>query len=83
ITIDGTTYELAKPFFVMATQNPIEYEGTYPLPEAQLDRFLLKITMGYPTMDEELEILNRFQNIPPIDQLKPVIDINGLLSLQK
>lgn len=83
ITIDGTTYELAKPFFVMATQNPIEYEGTYPLPEAQLDRFLLKITMGYPTMVEELEILNRFQNIPPIDTLKPVIDIDGLLSLQK
>ena len=83
ITIDGKTYELPKPFFVMATQNPIEYEGTYPLPEAQLDRFLLKITMGYPTIDEELEILNRYQNIPPIDQLKPVIDIDDLLSLQR
>ncbi|XRG80427.1 MoxR family ATPase [Rossellomorea sp. GAMAL-10_SWC] len=83
ITIDGITYELAKPFFVMATQNPIEYEGTYPLPEAQLDRFLLKMTMGYPTIDEELEILNRLQNIPPIEELKPVIDIDGLLSLQK
>lgn len=83
ITIDGTTYKLPKPFFVMATQNPIEYEGTYPLPEAQLDRFLLKMTMGYPTIDEELEVLNRLQNIPPIEELKPVIDIDGLLSLQK
>ncbi|TKI79667.1 AAA family ATPase, partial [Bacillus wiedmannii] len=59
ITIDGMTRPLPKPFFVMATQNPVEYEGTYPLPEAQLDRFLLKLKMGYPTLEEEFEILNR------------------------
>ena len=59
LTIDGVTYRLEKPFFVMATQNPIEYEGTYPLPEAQLDRFLLKLEMGYPDLEEEIEILNR------------------------
>ena len=57
LTIDGVTYMLEKPFFVMATQNPVEYEGTYPLPEAQLDRFLLKLEMGYPDLAEEIEIL--------------------------
>ena len=57
VTIDGVTMQIPKPFFVMATQNPIEYEGTYPLPEAQLDRFLLKIKMGYPTPKEEMEVL--------------------------
>ena len=61
ITIDGITRPLPKPFFVMATQNPVEYEGTYSLPEAQLDRFLLKLKMGYPTPEEEFEILNRME----------------------
>ncbi len=65
ITIDGMTRPLPKPFFVMATQNPVEYEGTYPLPEAQLDRFLLKLKMGYPTQEEEFEILNRMEKTPP------------------
>lgn len=83
ITIDGVTHQLGKPFFVMATQNPIEYEGTYPLPEAQLDRFLLKMKMGYPDIEEELEVLNRVMNNPPIDSLKPVIDLSSLLFLQK
>jgi MoxR-like ATPase len=83
ITIDGVTHKLKKPFFVMATQNPNEYEGTYSLPEAQLDRFLLKMKMGYPTIDEEIEVLNRVQKVSPIDELYPVIDINELLSLQK
>ena len=63
----------------MATQNPIEYEGTYPLPEAQLDRFLLKMKMGYPDIDEEMEVLNRAQKVPPIEDLYPVIDLEGLL----
>ncbi|BBP87534.1 hypothetical protein BsIDN1_11520 [Bacillus safensis] len=58
VTVDGETMPLADPFFVMATQNPVEYEGTYPLPEAQMDRFLFKLQMGYPTMLEELEVLN-------------------------
>ena len=61
VTIDGETRKLDKPFFVMATQNPIEYEGTYPLPEAQLDRFLLKMKMGYPEPEEEMEVLHRAQ----------------------
>ncbi|MCL6574030.1 MAG: MoxR family ATPase [Bacillus sp. (in: Bacteria)] len=83
ITVDGVTHMLKKPFFVMATQNPIEYEGTYPLPEAQLDRFLLKMKMGYPDIAEEIEVLNRAQKAPPIEDLSPVIDLEGLLALQK
>lgn len=83
VTIDGVTHKLKKPFFVMATQNPIEHEGTYPLPEAQLDRFLLKVKMGYPDTDEEIEVLNRAQKVPPIEELYPAIDIDGLLSLQR
>jgi MoxR-like ATPase len=82
VTIDGITHKLKKPFFVMATQNPIEYEGTYPLPEAQLDRFLLKMKMGYPDLYEEIEVLNRAQKVPPIEDLYPVIDLEGLRALQ-
>lgn len=67
----------------MATQNPIEYEGTYPLPEAQLDRFLLKMKMGYPSLLEEIDILNRVERKAPIDDLQPVIAVEELLSLQK
>ena len=83
VTIDGVTHKLHKPFFVMATQNPIEYEGTYPLPEAQLDRFLLKMKMGYPDLQEEVEVLNRAQKIPPIEDLHPVIDLDELRALQQ
>ncbi|MCH6269376.1 MULTISPECIES: AAA family ATPase [Neobacillus] len=83
VTIDGVTHKLQKPFFVMATQNPIEYEGTYPLPEAQLDRFLLKMKMGYPDIQEEIEVLNRAQKVPPIEDLQPVIDLEGLRALQQ
>lgn len=83
VTIDGVTMQIPKPFFVMATQNPIEYEGTYPLPEAQLDRFLLKIKMGYPSSKEELEVLSRAQISTPIEELQPVISLEELLSLQK
>ncbi|WP_102272805.1 AAA family ATPase [Cytobacillus massiliigabonensis] len=82
VTIDGVTHKLEKPFFVMATQNPIEYEGTYPLPEAQLDRFLLKMKMGYPDMADEIEVLNRVQKVRPIDELEPVIDLKELRELQ-
>jgi MoxR-like ATPase len=82
VTVDGVTHKLEKPFFVMATQNPIEYEGTYPLPEAQLDRFLLKMKMGYPTVNEEIEVLNRAQKVPPIEELEPVIDLTELQQLQ-
>lgn len=82
VTVDGVTHKLQKPFFVMATQNPIEYEGTYPLPEAQLDRFLLKMKMGYPDLQEEMEVLNRAEKVPPIEDLEPVIDLEELRTLQ-
>ncbi|MBS7345927.1 MAG: MoxR family ATPase [Caryophanon sp.] len=82
VTVDGETVHIPKPFFVMATQNPIEYEGTYPLPEAQLDRFLLKIKMGYPTFDEEVEVLRRAEHHEPITSLQSVITIDELRELQ-
>ncbi len=82
VTIDGVTHYLEKPFFVMATQNPIEYEGTYSLPEAQLDRFLLRMKMGYPELAEEMEVLNRAQKNPPIQELRPVITLDELRQLQ-
>lgn len=83
VTIDGETMNIPKPFFVMATQNPIEYEGTYPLPEAQLDRFLLKLRMGYPTHAEEIEVLKRAEKSAPIENLTAVISLEDLLLLQK
>lgn len=83
VTVDGVTRQLSRPFFVMATQNPIEYEGTYPLPEAQLDRFMLKMKMGYPTVDEELEVLRRAENTKPIHDLESVITIDELIELQE
>ncbi|MEK3799166.1 MoxR family ATPase [Peribacillus sp. FSL H8-0477] len=83
VTVDGVTRQLEKPFFVMATQNPIEYEGTYPLPEAQLDRFLLKMKIGYPTMQEEMEVLNLARKAKPIDELEPVISMEEIRTLQE
>ncbi|WP_078542946.1 AAA family ATPase [Litchfieldia alkalitelluris] len=83
VTVDGVTRSLPRPFFVMATQNPIEYEGTYPLPEAQLDRFLLKLKMGYPTANEEMEVLNRAEKSKPINTLESVISIEELRQLQE
>ncbi|MBT2647391.1 MoxR family ATPase [Bacillus sp. ISL-34] len=82
VTIDGVTRGLEKPFFVMATQNPIEYEGTYPLPEAQLDRFLLKVKMGYPGVEEEIEVLHRAQYTAPLEELESVITLEELIELQ-
>lgn len=83
ISVDGTTMPLPKPFMVLATQNPIEYEGTYPLPEAQLDRFLLKMKMGYPTPAEEIRVLENVAHAHPIEALYPVLSIDELLDLQK
>ncbi|WMX56033.1 MoxR family ATPase [Peribacillus sp. R9-11] len=83
VTVDGVTRGLEKPFFVMATQNPIEYEGTYPLPEAQLDRFLLKMKMGYPGVDEEIEVLHRAQYAAPLEELESVITLEELIALQE
>jgi len=82
ITVDGTTYPLAKPFFVMATQNPLEYEGTFPLPEAQLDRFLMQLRLGYPNMEEETRMLTRFSDSNPLDSLEPVMTADELGQLQ-
>jgi MoxR-like ATPase len=72
VTVDSQTYELPCPFMVLATQNPIELEGTFPLPEAQLDRFLLKVSLGYPDRDQEVEIMNRFKQSDPLIDLEPV-----------
>jgi MoxR-like ATPase len=83
VTVDGATRPLPRPFFVMATQNPIEYEGTYPLPEAQLDRFLLKLNMGYPSPEEEVEILSRVEKVPPIEEIHAVMALDELLELQR
>lgn len=82
VTVDGVTHPLTPPFMVLATQNPIEYEGTFPLPEAQLDRFLLRIQLGYPTKDEEVEILDRQQYIHPIEELKQAVSVDELLAAQ-
>ncbi|WP_163102947.1 AAA family ATPase [Peribacillus alkalitolerans] len=83
VTVDGVTRKLEQPFFVMATQNPIEYEGTYPLPEAQLDRFLLKMKMGYPDASEEMEVLTRAQLMHPIEELDAVISLEEVRALQQ
>jgi MoxR-like ATPase len=72
VTVDGVSYELAAPFMVIATQNPIEYEGTYPLPEAQLDRFTLRVEIGYPPLSEEARMLAEQTSDPPLDSLRPV-----------
>lgn len=83
VTIDGNTLYIPKPFFVMATQNPIEHEGTYPLPEAQLDRFLLKIKMGYPSREQEMEVLRRAEGSAPIETLQSVLLLEDLLRIQQ
>ncbi|WP_148631312.1 MoxR family ATPase [Bacillus sp. E214] len=83
VTVDGVTHKLANPFFVMATQNPIEYEGTYSLPEAQLDRFLLKMKMGYPEMADELAILTNAKMLASVEDLNPVITVDEMVKLQE
>ena len=83
ITVDGTTHVLEAPFLVIATQNPVDHEGTFPLPEAQLDRFLMKFSLGYPTMEEEQKILQRLQLDHPIDSLGPVITKAQIIECQK
>lgn len=82
VTVDGKTYKLEEPFMVLATQNPIEYEGTFPLPEAQLDRFMLRIHLGYPDKTQEIEILDRQQHKHPIESLEQVVSVEELISAQ-
>jgi MoxR-like ATPase len=83
VTVDGTTYDLDPPFLVIATQNPVDHEGTFPLPEAQLDRFLMKFSLGYPTMEEELRMLQLLEQQHPLNKLEPVISIKELLGCQE
>ncbi len=82
VTVDGTTYQLARPFLVLATQNPIEYEGTFQLPEAQLDRFLLRIRIGYPSVEDEIAMLEAQQYEHPVKALQQVISVQELLDAQ-
>jgi MoxR-like ATPase len=82
VTVDGTTYALESPFMVLATQNPIEYEGTFPLPEAQLDRFMIRIRLGYATKDEEMEVLDRQQHRHPIEEIGQVVSVEELKEAQ-
>jgi MoxR-like ATPase len=82
VTVDVETMALPRPFLVIATQNPIELEGTFPLPEAQIDRFLMKIVIGYPTVEEENEIMLRFQHTDPLDSLQPVVEASDILTMQ-
>ncbi len=82
ITVDGITHKMPRPFLVLATQNPIEYEGTFPLPEAQLDRFLLRLRLGYPTFDEERMVVERAKQ-PPLEELGQVMSVAETLELQR
>jgi MoxR-like ATPase len=83
VTVDGVTYRLGPPFLVLATQNPIEYEGTFPLPEAQLDRFLMRVSLGYPSPEQEMAILDAQQFSHPIEKLGQVTTIEEVVAMQE
>ncbi len=84
VTVDGVTYKLPRPFMVMATQNPVDFVGTYPLPEAQMDRFFLKISVGYPSIEEEMDVLERYSGqVSPMDTLAPVCGTEEILAMQE
>lgn len=83
VTVDGTTHELDAPFIVIATQNPVDHEGTFPLPEAQLDRFMMRFGLGYPSMEEELRMLELLQHTHPIETLQPVADAAEIVQAQQ
>lgn len=82
VTIDGVTHDLDEPFFVIATQNPVEIQGTFPLPEAQLDRFLMRVSIGYPTQEQGVQILSRFRKEDPLRSLEPVVSAEEILAAQ-
>jgi MoxR-like ATPase len=82
-TVDGVTYPLPRPFLVLATENPIEYEGTFPLPEAQLDRFLMRLSVGYPSIADERLLLTHLRREHPVTHLQPVVDATRLIELQR
>ncbi|MEK3882593.1 MoxR family ATPase [Paenibacillus sp. PL2-23] len=83
VTVDGDTYELPAPFILLATQNPIEFEGTYTLPEAQLDRFMMKLSLGYPTQEDEQKMIAAVESYHPSDQVQPVLEIGDMTRIQK
>jgi MoxR-like ATPase len=83
VSVDGVTHVLEQPFLVIATQNPVDHEGTFPLPEAQLDRFLMKFSLGYPTLEEEMRMLAMLQHAHPLDGLQPVASAQELLAAQE
>jgi MoxR-like ATPase len=83
ITVDGVTYRMARPFMVLATQNPIEYEGTFPLPEAQVDRFMMRIRLGYPLKNNEIDMLNRQSEHHPIQDVEQIVSVEELVEAQK
>jgi MoxR-like ATPase len=83
VSVDGQTYPLPRPFMVIATQNPFEYEGTYRLPESQLDRFLVRVSMGYPSREDERQVLATHRNGEPVDSLKPALDAADVVRLQE
>ncbi len=83
VTVDGTTHVLQQPFLVIATQNPVDHEGTFPLPEAQLDRFLMRFSLGYPSMDEELKMLSMLERSHPVDTLASVAEASELVAAQQ
>src|ERR1700722_11856528 len=83
ITVDGMRYDLPAPFFLVATQNPVDHEGTFPLPEAQLDRFLVRLSLGYPDLEHEVTMLQRFETQDPLETLSPVVSARELLACQE
>lgn len=83
VSVDGKVYKLDRPFFIIATQNPVDHEGTFPLPEAQLDRFIIRLSLGYPTAEEESAMIERLQLGHPIDALSPVVSVEDIVNCQQ
>lgn len=83
VTVDGTTYPLPRPFLLFATQNPLQFEGTYRLPEAQLDRFLIRLSLGYPSPEQEIDLLSRMQMSHPLERVRPVIMAEEMVAMQR
>jgi MoxR-like ATPase len=83
VSVDGTTHELERPFLVIGTQNPVDHEGTFPLPEAQLDRFLVRFSLGYPSMEQEFKMLDMLERGHPLDKLEPVVSAADLVACQR
>jgi len=83
VTVDGTNYQLERPFLILATQNPIDHEGTFPLPEAQLDRFLIRLSLGYPTLEEEGRMIGRLQHGHPIETLEAAVTAQEVIACQE